>query len=223
MGITIPVYVDATEMASATVKADLTTVRDFINMGVVTGDLSGTFPSRKTLSPEVTGSLGSGNSRGQCQDFAWASVLSDPLERSLQFYALTGADEWRPIPKLARSIYLSAGADIHVHASWYAWEREFAKVTAAVTIETILGGEFKLFYRFNQGTPSPRDHTVTGVYDSAHALQLTSRKQLSLVDYIKVNTAGWYDFWIGVNVQDNAEIDGINVEPRNFIVEVHYV
>lgn len=163
MGISITGFVDGSVMSSATTMSNFTTVRDWMNGGLVTGDLNtGAIQTRHFRklehytkpNPRTTGVTGT-TLRG--------AVSDDRVERVYLTCDSHGAGVWSDVGVLDHRFYVPDSDTGQVEAVWEWWS--WSAQSALTTIETGIRVTYRLSFNGSEVAATYRNLWDSG-YDA---------------------------------------------------------
>jgi len=167
---------------ASTLRARLTTIEEYLNGGIVAGDLSTSawVKSQHIFRPELRFPQWS---RMVTADTHWRAAPVRRQHRSLH-HALQVGDEWQPIRGAAMTLKVPEDSlDVFILCSLYAWNVSAGNHTANAGSTEQTGSEaadIQLFVNGSASAGTLREVFFGGDFSHAARKQLTFAKQVSL-------------------------------------------
>jgi len=244
MGITPTPVAPNTPIVDSDVRAELERIRNWVNAGMVVGDMpAGEVTAVAIYRPETYG-FPKENTECVLQRAAVSqSGIDEPSrkvtteriatlrERKSIFVTSLGPDDAAPIPKMSKREFIAGTADVEISASWRAITA-YENTAPPPVMHPAKAGAFVLMYqKTTDATPTTLNGSFRRInaqyYDPApaagsEALYTLGSACFNTQEEILSLSPGYYDFWLEYRLDGgDDEVEQVIVVEQNFVVEVH--
>jgi hypothetical protein len=249
MGFTPTGFTSGNAITVATVEAEFTLLRDWLNRGTVVGDVDAASVKRTHIYRPETFGYPKQSSEGALQEVhegefgrayrlvsdgvdltGGSNRLAETFERVSIFpnmaskYNETNAASFTIWPTVRR-VVIEVQSDVEVMASWSAFVR--MAPSAAPTLHPNAGGKFQLSYtKLSTGTKTIRSagdrNLTTQIADVGHTDSASGSHTYSTGVQITDLATGVYDFALEyAPVGVSSDLAQVIIHPASIVIEVH--